>query len=142
MSKLWGVLRHPYLLSLTYLATVVLVAADVAPTVALPVLQRLLDRDPHRSAAGIKSVATDPPDQPTLIGATLVVFSGSGLSADHRRHDPPLGIGPGGARPRRQVPPPQAVRVTLDDTVPAGLHGAERAAPLHRGPGRLPRRRG
>ena len=31
MSKLWGVLDTPYLLSLTYLATVVLLEADVTP---------------------------------------------------------------------------------------------------------------
>ena len=33
MSKLWGVLGTPYLLSLTYTATVVLIEADVTPTV-------------------------------------------------------------------------------------------------------------
>jgi hypothetical protein len=118
MSKLWGVLDTPYLLSLTYLATVVLVAADIAPTVALPVRQRLLTVTPA-SPPRLESVGTDPPDQPVRTGTTLVL-SGGGL-VPTAAGTTSVGIGPA------ELPPQpggtaQALRVTLDDSVPAGLH--------------------
>lgn len=119
MSKLWGVLDTPYLLSLTYIATVVLVAADVTPTIALPVLQRLLTVTPT-SPPRIESVATDPPDQPTRTGTTLVI-SGSGL-VPTTAATTSLGIGPVDLSPEAGATA-LAVRVILDDTVPAGLHG-------------------
>ena len=62
MSKLWGVLDTPYLLSQTYLATVVLIAADLTPTVALPVLQRSLAVTPS-GPPRLEELATDPPGE-------------------------------------------------------------------------------
>ena len=118
MSKLWSVLDAPYLLSLTYLATVVLVAADVTPTVALPVLQRQLTVTPA-SPPHIASLTTDPLDQPTLTGTTLVI-NGSGL-VPTTAGTTSLRIGP------VELPPGDgatalAVRATLTGAVPAGLH--------------------
>ncbi len=46
LSKLWGVLGTPYLLSLTYSATVVLLEADVVATSAPPVQEPLIDVSP------------------------------------------------------------------------------------------------
>ena len=119
MSKLWGVLDTPYLLSLTYLATVVLIAADVTPTVALPVLQRRLTVTPA-APPRIESAATDPPDQPTVTGTTLLI-SGSGL-VPTTAATTSVGIGPVELSPQADGTA-LAVLVTLDDTVPAGLHG-------------------
>jgi hypothetical protein len=78
ISKLWGVLDTPYVLSLAYLATVVLIAADVTPRVALPVRRRELTVTPA-GPPRLEEVATDPPQQPVGLGTTLM------LGADRAR---------------------------------------------------------
>ena len=64
MSKLWGVLDTPYLLSQTYLATVVLIAAELTPTVALPVLRRSLAVTPSGPRGSTSSRPTRPASPP------------------------------------------------------------------------------
>ncbi|MBI4943362.1 MAG: DUF4255 domain-containing protein [Actinobacteria bacterium] len=118
MSKLWGVLDAPYLLSQTYLATVVLVSADVAPTAALPVLQRSIGVSPY-APPRVDAVVTEPSDQPVATGTELLV-TGSGLvpavAGTMRVVVGPTELDalPGGRT--------DAVRVVVDDAVPAGLH--------------------
>ena len=46
LSKLWGILGTPYLLSVTYTATVVLLEAEVTPAIALPVQEPVLEVAP------------------------------------------------------------------------------------------------
>jgi hypothetical protein len=118
MSNLWGMLDTPYQLSLTYLATVVLIAADVTPKVALPVRRRALTVSPS-GPPRLASVTTDPADQAAGTGSTVVV-RGSRL------------LGPGaGVRigPVALAPQPGAtadeVRVVVADTVPAGVHAVQ-----------------
>ena len=131
MSKLWGVLDTPYLLSLTYLATVVLVSADVTPTVALPVQKRALTitaSGPPRLA----ELVTDPPGAPAQAGATLVL-RGTDLVG------PGLTVAIGSAR----LPPAagasgQELRVVLTDDVPAGLHSVQVIHRTPAGAGGLP----
>jgi hypothetical protein len=96
MSNLWGMLDTPYQLSLTYLATVVLIAADVTPKVALPVRRRALTVSPS-GPPRLASVTTDPADQAAGTGSTVVV---RGATADE-------------------------VRVVVADTVPAGVHAVQ-----------------
>jgi hypothetical protein len=127
MSKLWGVLDTPYQLSLTYLATVVLVSADVTPTVALPVRTRSIAVRPT-GAAHLAEVATDPPDQATTTGATLVL-RGSRLTA-------PLGSQTlvrvaGTLLTPADGAGPAELRVTLTADVAAGVHGVQ---VVHRSP--------
>lgn len=127
MSKLWGVLDTPYQLSLTYLATVVLISAEATPTRALPVRTRSISVTTSGSAR-LADVATDPPDAAIGTGSVLVL-RGSRLLA------------PTGAQTRVRVGPallapddgasPAEVRVSLTDDVPAGVHGVQ---VVHRSP--------
>jgi len=118
MSKLWGVLDSRYLLSLTYLATVVLVTAEAQPSLALPVLRRVIGVSPY-TPPRIEEVQPQPAGSAAATGASLLV-TGSGL----------LPSGDGAALvavgPAELVPEPDAradaVRVVLNDMVPAGLH--------------------
>ena len=87
VSRLWSVLGTPYLLSLTYTATVVLIQADAAVQAALPVRERAVTVSPA-AAPVIAGVSTDP--------------AGPG---SHRRHAAAGGgvwvARPGGGRPDR-----------------------------------------
>lgn len=114
MSKLWGVLDTPYLLSQTYLATVVLIAAELTPTVALPVLRRSLAVTPS-GPPRLDELATDPAGEAAGPG-TALVLTGTGLARVGEVRIGPATLAPEGS------PTSQAVRVRLDDTVPAGVH--------------------
>jgi Pvc16 N-terminal domain len=131
MSKLWSVLDTPYLLSLTYLATVVLIAADLTPTLALPVRQRSLTV----TSAGrprIASVETDPPSAPPEHGTTLVV-RGAGLAGPGTA----VRVGPA-LLPVAAGGTAEELRVVLDDDVPAGLHALQVVHRAAAGPGGAP----
>lgn len=124
MSKLWSVLDTPYLLSLTYLATVVLVAADVTPRVALPVRQRSLTVAPH-GPPFLASLDTDPPGSPAGVG-TALVLRGSALTGPGtavRVGGTPLAPDAGGTAAE--------LRTTLDASVRAGVHAVQ---VVHRSP--------
>ena len=131
MSKLWGVLDTPYLLSLTYLATVVLITADVTPRPALPVRRRSLTvraLGPPRLA----SVDTDPAGGAVEAGSTLVL-RGSGLSGPGlavRLGAALLAPAAGGSAQER--------RVVVGDDVPAGLHALHVVVRTPAGPGGAP----
>jgi hypothetical protein len=131
MSKLWSVLDTPYLLSLTYLATVVLITAELTPTLALPVQERSLTL----TAAGqprIAAVETDPPNQPVQQGTTLVV-RGTGLTGPGAV----VRVGPAQLSPAAGATP-QELRVVVDDDVPAGLHALQVIHRKAAGPGGMP----
>ena len=118
MSKLWGVLDTPYLLSLTYLATVVLIAADLTPTLALPVRTRSLivaATGPPRIAA----INADPVNAAIGTGTTLVV-RGTGLTGPGAA----LRVGPALIPPAAGATA-QELRVIVDADVPAGVHAAQ-----------------
>jgi hypothetical protein len=78
ISKLWGVLGTPYLLSQAYVATVVLIEADLPARSPLPVRTRNLQVAPF-TRAEIASVATQD-GEPATAGSTIVV-DGSGLTS-------------------------------------------------------------
>jgi uncharacterized protein DUF4255 len=131
LSKLWAVFGTPYLLSLTYLATVVLIEAEVSPRISLPVRQRTVTI----TAAGaprLESVDTDPPGEPVLPGTTLVL-RGSGLlgTTTQVRIGPATlepAAGPGGAE----------LRIVLTDAVPAGMQAVQVAQSSPAGPDGIP----
>lgn len=131
VSKLWAVLDTPYLLSLTYLATVVLIAADVTPRVALPVQQRTLTVAPH-GPPRIAELATDPPNAPVGAGTALVVRGSSLAGAGVRIRVGPATLAPadGGTA--------QELRTVLDATVPAGVHAVQVVHRSAEGPGGSP----
>lgn len=130
MSKLWGVLDTPYLLSQTYLATVVLIAADLTPTVSLPVLRRSLTVTPV-GPPRIDELATDPPGEPVGPGVAIVL-TGTGLGRVGEVRIGPATLGPEG------TPTSQVVRIVLDDDVPAGVHAVQARERSVAGPGGVP----
>jgi hypothetical protein len=134
MSKLWGILDTPYVLSLSYLATVVLIAAEVTPRIALPVRRRELAVTPA-GPPRIAEVQTDPPQQPVTSGATLVL-RGSRLLGPVTR----VRIGRAALVPAEGATNAE-LRVVVDDTVAAGLHSLQVAHTTAPGPGGLPARR-
>jgi hypothetical protein len=130
MSKLWGVLDTPYLLSLTYLATVVLIVADLTPSVSLPVARRSLTV----TAVGpprLVDLATDPPGEAAGAGSA-VVLRGTGLAGTSEIRIGPATVAPDGE------PTSEEVRALLDDSVPAGVHAVQVRERSAAGPGGLP----
>lgn len=127
MSKLWGVLDTAYQLSLTYLATVVLVSADVTPTVSLPVRTRSISVQPT-GAARLAEVATVPSDHPVTTGTTLAL-RGSRLVAAAGA-ETVVRMGPAQLTPAGEATSAE-LRVALTPDVPAGVQSAQ---VLHRSP--------
>ncbi len=120
MSKLWGVLDTPYQLSLTYLATVVLIAAEVTPTVAFPVRTRSLTVTPSGPVRLVQA-GTEPPGQAVGNGTTLQLrgsrlLAGPGLDTRVRIGPATLVAEPGGTAAE--------LAVVLTDAVPAGVLSA------------------
>jgi hypothetical protein len=117
ISKLWGVLGTPYLLSQTYTATVVLIEAEAPLRRPLPVRSRQIDVRPF-TRAEIAAVATDD-GEPATTGSTLVI-EGAGLASAL----PFVMVG------RTRLVPYQAstaarATVTLPASVPAGVHALQ-----------------
>jgi hypothetical protein len=134
LSKLWSVFfQTPYALSVAYLASVVLIEAEVRPSTALPVQARNLRvfpfRQPVVERVGVLVDADRPPqDRPILPGETLVVL-GRGLRGDRSF----LRLG------GTEVPVPDAtdreIRVTLDASAldPAALRaGVQSVQVVHK----------
>jgi hypothetical protein len=119
LSRLWSImLQTPYQLSVTYCATVVLIQADVTPRAVLPVQSRTLTVTPA-GPPNLASVVTDPPGGTAAIG-TRLLLTGSNLTGPETR----IRIGPAELAPAPEATP-QNVRVTLDNTVPAGLNSVQ-----------------
>lgn len=113
VSKLWGAFSTPYLLSVGYTATVVLLETYAVPHAALPVARRALDVRPlHRPEIADVTVASG---GPPVTGATLVV-AGSSLLGAHTF----VTVGE-----HRITPEPEStttqVRCVIPPGVPAGL---------------------
>lgn len=115
ISKLWGVLGAPYLLSQAYTATVVLLEPDLPVNRPLPVLERALGvRTFTQARLAAVEVAGG---GPAVTGATLTLV-GSGLLGEGTTT-----VTLGG---RRLTPEPGArsdrLVVAVTDRVPAGAH--------------------
>ena len=124
LSRLWSVLGTPYLLSLTYTATVVLIQAEVALQAALPVRERAVTVAPGAPPV-IAGVSTDPAGGAVLSGTPLLV-QGSGLLGPGAT----VRIGPADLTPADGATP-ALLRVLVDDTVPAGVQAL---SVVHRSP--------
>jgi hypothetical protein len=117
MSKLWGVLGTPYLLSLAYTATVVLIEADAVPRRALPVRERVVAVRPL-TRIRLEGIEVEGGGA-AVTGATLVL-TGGGLLAAHTV------VSVGG---ERLVPAPDStttrLTVVLTPEVAAGAHAVQ-----------------
>lgn len=131
MSRLWAMFATPYLLSLTYTATVVLLEADLTPRVALPVRQRSVNVEPI-APPRISSADTDPAHRAVETGTQLHI-RGSGL----RGRSTVVRIGPADLGP---APGDTAdhLRVVVTDAVPAGVHALQVVHSSPAGPGGAP----
>jgi hypothetical protein len=119
MSKLWGVLDTPYLLSLTYVATAVVVTSSVVPAAAPPVGRRVVHVGPAiRPRVDGVTVDGGQPGVPAATGAILVVRGGALLP---RTGTATVAIGTTSLPPAAGATP-AALQVTLGPDVPAGLH--------------------
>ena len=119
LSKLWSVfLQAPYLLSVTYLATVVLIEGTATPRAALPVAGRNVYAVPLRHPL-IQAVEADGgPDEPILAGSTLRV-RGRRLRGDVTR----VLIGEVELTPAAGEVADTVITVALPADLPAGMHG-------------------
>lgn len=82
LSKLWSVFfQTPYVLSVAYSGTVVLIESDVTPSTAPPVRARNLYITPFRSPVIDRVRSAAGPDEPITTGSTLVI-EGTRLRAD------------------------------------------------------------
>ena len=131
LSRLWGVLGTPYLLSVTYLATVVLIEADTAPRTALPVRRQVVGVAPI-APPRIAAVTTDPPGGPVVAGTSLSV-RGSGLRGPLTA----VRVGPAELDPGATATTALLI-VTVDATVPAGVHAVQVVHRSPAGPGGAP----
>jgi hypothetical protein len=77
LSRLWAALSTPYLLSVAYTATVLVLEAEVSPRIAAPVLARATSVDPITRPV-LLSVDTNPPGASIAPGVPLRL-TGSGL---------------------------------------------------------------
>ena len=137
LSRLWGVLGTPYALSVTYLATVVLIEADLAPRPTLPVRQRVVGVAPIAPPI-LAEVVTDPPGSAVVAGSTLTL-RGSGLlsPATVLGSTTTVRFGPVELAPADGATA-GALTVALGEAVPAGVHGAARRPPFGAGAGWRP----
>lgn len=118
LSKLWGVLGTPYLPSLTYTATMVLLQASVTPRTALPVRARFVGI----RAAGpprLQDVRPQDPALPVVVGSRLLL-TGSDLQTTSADHLTVVRVGPVELTPASSTP--TQIDIVLTDAVPAGLH--------------------
>lgn len=127
MSRLWSVFGTPYLLSLTYSATVVLLEADVAPRTTLPVRRPVVGVSPI-SVPRIELIDSDPAGAALVTGSTLDL-RGTGL----RGPVTAIRVGPAELAIATDPPAtPEHLRCVLGAAVPAGLHPVQvvhRSAP-------------
>jgi hypothetical protein len=127
LSKLWGVLDTPYVLSLAYQATVVLIAADVTPRVALPVRRRVL------SVAAAGPPRLESVDPPAAASGDTIVLRGSRLLGPVTA----VRLGRASLAPASGATNAE-LRVVLDDSVSAGLHALHVLHTSAAGPGGVP----
>ena len=138
MSRLWGVLDTPYLLSLTYLATVVLLAADVTPTRrAAGACSASLERDRVPARRGSRAWRRTRRRGRRAGHAIVLTRQPGSLGAGHDGPDRP-----GDARARRRRRRRQSVRAVLDDRCRPACTRVQVRAPVGRRARPARRRRG
>jgi hypothetical protein len=127
LSKLWSTLfRVPYVLSVAYLASVVLVEAQVTPKPALPVRLGNVYVVPIRRPLVESVTAEDGPDEPIVAGTTIVV-RGQRLRGDVTR----LRVGDELVAPAPGAVGDREIRATIGPplfapaTLRGGVHGAQ-----------------
>lgn len=120
MSRLWGVLGTPYLLSMTYVATVVLMRPRLVPRPVLPVLHPVVEAGALQPARlrRLTPETAGPVEAGTRLVLTGVRLLGGGAETTEVR------VGPARLVPERGSTG-ERVTVLLDEDVPAGVHAVQ-----------------
>ena len=118
LSRLWGVLGTPYLLSVTYTATVVLLEAELTPAGVLPVRRPVVSVAPI-APPRLAGVDTEPPGAAIGTGSVLRLRGSGLLGRLTAVQVGPAQLGPG------PLARPDLLTVTVQDTVPAGVHAVQ-----------------
>ena len=122
LSQLWSMLSEtPYVLSMVYQASVVLLEAADTPRRALPVRERMIAVSPFQRAAIERSVAADDPAAPIVFGGTAAI-EGSALDGTIAR----IRVGVADLAPVADAVRAARVLVALDDpALRAGIQGVQ-----------------
>jgi hypothetical protein len=136
LSKLWSVFfQTPYVLSVAYSGTVVLIESDVTPSTAPPVRARNLYVTPFRSPVIDRVRAAAGPDEPITTGSTLVI-EGTRLRADPIE----VRIGEITVTPTIDQVTETAITLPLPAGVRSGIKGAQVIQPYEMGTPPVPHR--
>jgi Pvc16 N-terminal domain len=134
LSKLWSVFfQTPYVLSVAYMGTVVLIESDLSPRSALPVKARNLYVTPFRSPVVERVVAAAGPSEPITPG-TAILVQGTGLRADVTE----VRVGGSVVVPAADEITDTEIALSLPTGVPAGIQGVQVVQPFLMGTPPLP----
>jgi hypothetical protein len=129
LSKLWSVFfQTPYVLSVAYQGTVVLIESDVTPKTAPPVLARNLYVTPFRSPVIDRVVSATGAGEP-ITSASTIVIEGARLQADPLQ----VRIGEISVTPTLNQVTDTAITLPVPAGVRAGIKGAQVIQPLEMG---------
>lgn len=129
LSKLWSVFfQTPYVLSVAYQGTVVLIESDVTPKTAPPVLARNLYVTPFRSPVIDRVVSAAGPGEP-ITSASTVVIEGARLQASPMQ----VRIGEVTVTPTLAQVTDTAITLPVPAGVRAGIKGAQVIQPFEMG---------
>jgi hypothetical protein len=129
LSKLWSVFfQTPYVLSVAYQGTVVLIESDLSPKSALPVRLRNLYVAPFRSPFIDRVVSAAGMEEPITSGTTLLI-QGSRLRADLTE----VRVGGVTVTPSAAQITDLEITLPVPPGVPAGIQGVQVIQPFEMG---------
>jgi hypothetical protein len=129
LSKLWSVFfQTPYVLSVAYQGTVVLIESDVTPRTAPPVLARNLYVTPFRSPVIDRVVSAAGSGEP-ITSASTIVIEGTRLGASPMK----VRIGEAIVAPTVDQVTDTAITLPVPAGVGAGIKGAQVIQPFEMG---------
>jgi hypothetical protein len=122
LSRLWGVLGTPYILSVTYVATVVLLQPRLIPRLVLPVRRPVSGVAPMRPMR-LTQVKTTSAGEPVVTGTRLTLV-GAHLLGGGQTGQYSVQIGPAKLTPLPDSAD-ERVNVLIGEDVPAGVHAIQ-----------------
>jgi hypothetical protein len=129
LSKLWSIFfQTPYVLSVAYQGTVVLIESDVTPHTAPPVLARNLYLTPFRSPVIDRVVSVAGPREP-ITSASTIVIEGTRLQASPMQ----VRVGEAIVTPALDQVTDSAITLPVPAGVRAGIKGAQVIHPIEMG---------
>jgi hypothetical protein len=131
LARLWGTFGTGFRLCLTYVATVVVLEAEVPARSALPVARRAIGVEPF---SRLRIEAVEPPPGEAITIGTVLSLRGSGLRG------PGVAVRLGGVELTPSVVLPEQLTVTVTEAVSPGVHAVQVVHRSPAGPGGEPAR--